>query len=78
MEGGEGVLDEEIGVAVEFEDEDEEDEEDEMREIVVRGQTGGWVWARVTSGCSCVWASKAVLLIAAVFWIAMLSCTALS
>lgn len=31
----EGGLDEEIGVAVEFEDEDEEDEEEEMREVVV-------------------------------------------
>lgn len=32
---GEGGLDEEIGVAVEFEDEEEEDEEDEMQEVVV-------------------------------------------
>lgn len=32
---GEGALDEEIGVAVEFEESEEEEGEDELREVVV-------------------------------------------
>lgn len=36
--GDEGGLDEEIGVAVEFEDEDEEEGEEELREIIVSGR----------------------------------------
>ncbi len=35
--GEDGGLDEEIGVAVEFEDEDEEEGEEELREIIVSG-----------------------------------------
>ena len=40
---GEGALDEEIGVAVEFEDEDDEEEGDEeLQEVVVSGWQGPW------------------------------------